>query len=55
MAGLFNTLIGGSGIVKITAPLPCSEAKELPIIFLAVTVAKILEPHPTLYGGAIKF
>jgi len=31
--------LGGSGLVKITAPLPAIEAAELPTTLFAITVA----------------
>jgi hypothetical protein len=41
-AALFVSKVGGSGIVSITAPLPATDAAELPWEFMASTVAKTL-------------
>jgi hypothetical protein len=38
-AALNPTPTGGSGFVKITAPLPTSDAAEVPYAFVAVTFA----------------
>jgi hypothetical protein len=48
--GTFAKLIGGSGLVKIIAPLPGREGTEIPTIFMPDTVAKILDPHGKLNG-----
>jgi len=39
IAALFASKVGGSGLVKITAPLPAADATVLPTIFVATTVA----------------
>jgi len=40
-AALLRSELGGSGLVKIVAPLPGDESAELPTKFVAITVAKI--------------
>jgi hypothetical protein len=52
---LLRKLIGLSGIVSITAPLPGCELSEVPTIFIAVTIAFILDPHGNEKGGASKY
>lgn len=47
------TLIGGSGKVTITAPLPASEKSDRPYAFDAATLAKIDEPHAFENGDAL--
>ena len=41
-AALFVREVGGSGLVGITAPLPATDAAELPKELVASTVAKTL-------------
>jgi hypothetical protein len=43
--GIFARSVGASGVVRIIAPLPSSEIKELPTTLIATTLAYILEPH----------
>jgi hypothetical protein len=38
MLGTFESKIGGSGTVRITAPFPESDCKELPLMFVAITL-----------------
>lgn len=52
MLGIFTTLRGASGIVKITAPAPYVEYTLDPIMFCADTIANTLDPHPRLNGVA---
>ena len=47
-------LIGESGLVTIIAPLPAFDCVELPLIFVAVILAKTLDPQVKLYGDAYK-
>ena len=47
-------LVGASGIVEIIAPFPKLDTTEKPIVFYAVTRAKMLEPHVKLNGVAIR-
>jgi len=39
IAALLISKVGGSGLVKITAPLPEADATELPTILVAITIA----------------
>jgi len=49
--GTFKSKIGGSGTVKIIAPFPDSDCIELPLIFVAIIFAYMLEPHGRLNGA----
>jgi hypothetical protein len=49
--GTSAKLIGASGARRISAPLPASETTEVPLIFLAVILAKTLEPQARLKGA----
>jgi len=43
--GTFCSESGASGTRLMIAPLPRSDVKEVPSMFVADTVAKILAPH----------
>jgi hypothetical protein len=53
MEGTLVRFLGESGVIRIIAPLPPGEAPELPIIFVANTFAKTLEPQGRLKGGVV--
>jgi len=46
--------VGALGIDGNTAPLPGDDAAELPILFVAITVAKTLSPLTRLKGAAFR-
>ena len=50
-SGSSLTLSGASGTVKIIAPFPWSDSSEVPYKLVALTFAKILEPHAKLKGA----
>ncbi len=50
----FANEVGESGFVKITAPSPGSEMSEGFTTFIAITLAKTLEPQGKLNGDACK-
>ena len=45
-------LIGGLGVVYITAPLPALDYAESPYKFVAITIAYTLDPHGRLKGDS---
>ena len=51
-AALFARLIGASGTVKITAPLPSFELIDGPTALIAVILMKMLLPQGKLKGAA---
>ena len=50
MALTLASEVGGSGLVKITAPLPESEMSEGLTTLMAITFANTLEPQDKLNG-----
>lgn len=52
--GSFAKETGASGALKMIAPLPASETTDDPLKFVAVTLAKTLEPQARLNGLAFK-
>lgn len=48
IAPLFMRELGGSGLVKITAPYPGIESYELPTTLVASTVAQMPDPQARL-------
>jgi len=51
---LFCNVVKPSGYVKIIAPLPKFEGKELPYTLVAITLANTDDPHGRLKGAAIR-
>lgn len=52
---VFSTkLIGASGFVIIVAPLPLGETFELPLMLVALTVAKISSAKLNKYGAEVR-
>ncbi len=47
---MFIKSTGASGYVKIIAPLPGSDTRELPRLLIAVTRTYTLDPHGKRYG-----
>jgi hypothetical protein len=45
---------GESGLVTIFAPFPALDYVELPFIFVAVILAKTLDPQERLYGDDLR-
>ena len=41
-------------MIRIIAPLPPADVPELPMMFVASTSAKTLEPQGRLYGAIVK-
>lgn len=52
--GTFVRFLGESGVIRITAPFPPGEVPELPMMFVAKTFAKTLEPQGRLNGATVK-
>jgi len=47
-------LTGGSGTRVIIAPFPTEDVRDKPIIFVADTLAKILDPQGKSNGDALR-
>ena len=47
-------LIGVSGTVSITAPFPERDVPDMPYRLVAVSLARILEPHDNTKGRALR-
>ena len=52
--GTLAKFLGESGVIRITAPLPPEEVPELPMMFVANTLAKTLDPQGKLKGATVK-
>jgi len=53
MAESLSSPVGGSGTLVMTPPFPAGDNWESPIIFVALTLAKMLPPHAKLNGSAL--
>jgi len=48
IAGIFLRFLGASGVTSMIAPLPAGDVPELPMTFVAKTVAHMLDPQGKL-------
>lgn len=47
-------MTGASGTERMIAPFPYTDLDDDPILLIALTTAKTLDPHYRLYGAATR-